>query len=259
MIKKLGHSVIEKIKDLHYVVGYIGKLILASFLFVSRGKASRKILIMQLLFTYVEALPICSFLAVAIGTSVVFLGTTFLASLGQAKLTYDLLVLIVVRELGPLLIAFVVTARSATAIATEISSMIVGHEIEAYIASGVDPIGHLAAPRFIAVTLSLFFLTIYFSIFGLIAPAIVVQFISTTEFSEYFNALFMALTVKDVIIAIIKSLIFGMIISGSATYYGFKAGHASTEIPLAGLHAVGKAFSFCIIADVLISVMYYVF
>ena len=259
MIKQLGQSVIKKFSDFGYMLGYMGKLISASLLFASRGKASRKILIMQLLFTYVEALPICGVLAVGIGTAVVFLGNSFLASLGQSKLTYDLLVLIVVRELGPLLIAFVVTARSATAIATEISSMVVGHEIEAYIAAGVDPIGHLAAPRFIAVTLSLFFLTIYFSIFGLIAPAIVVQFISTTNIGEYFNALFKALSVRAILISVIKSVIFGMVISGSATLYGFNAGQASTEIPLAGLHAVSKAFTLCILADVFITVLSYVF
>ena len=161
--------------------------------------------------------------------------------------------------MGPVLIAFVVTARSATAIATEISSMVVGHEIEAYISCGVDPISHLAAPRFIAVTLSLFFLTIYFSIFGLMAPAIAVQFISTTDIAEYFNMLFRALSVKVIFISLIKSIVFGMIISASATLYGFNAGQASTEIPLAGLHAVSKTFSLCIIADAFITVLSYVF
>lgn len=259
MIKQLGKSIRTKISDFDYMIGYLGKLIIASFFFASRGKASRKILIMQLLFTYVEALPICGVLAVGIGTSVVLLGNSFLASIGQAKLTYDLLVLIVMRELGPLLIAFVVTARSATAIATELSTMVVGHEIEAYIAAGVDPISHLAAPRFIAVTLSIFFLNIYFSIFGLMAPAIVVQFISTTNIAEYFNSLFRAISVETIIISIIKSLVFGMIISGAATLYGFNAGHATTEIPLAGLHAVSKAFVYCIISDVFITVLSYVF
>lgn len=259
MIKQLGKSVRNKISEFNYMVGYLGKLISASFFFTSRGKASRKILIMQLLFTYVEALPICGILAAGIGTAVILLGNSFLTSIGYAKLTYDLLVLIVMRELGPLLIAFVVTARSATAIATELSSMVVGHEIEAYIASGVDPISHLAAPRFLGVTFSLFFLNIYFSIFGLMAPSIVIQFISTTSIAEYFNNLFQALTIKSILISVLKSIIFGMIISGSATMYGFNAGHASTEIPIAGLKAVGKAFIYCIIADVFITVLYYVF
>lgn len=258
MLKELGFSVRSKISDFFYTIGYTGKLFKASFSF-ARQKASRKILTMQLLFTYVEALPICAILAVAIGTSVIALGNTVLTSLGQGKITYDLLVLIVTRELGPLLIAFVVTARSATAIATEISTMVVNHEIEAYISIGIDPIKHLAAPRFIGVTFSLFFLNIYFSIFGLVAPAIVVQFISTTNMGDYFNNLFQSLSIKAIVISLVKSLVFGMVISIDATMFGFNAGRASTEIPMAGLHAVSNAFLYLILADVFITVLSYAF
>ncbi len=259
MVEELGRSIRNKFKDFHYTIGYIGKLVSASILFVSRGKTSRKILIMQLLFTYVEALPICAILSVGIGTAIVLLGNSVLVSIGQAKLTYDLLVLAITRELGPLLIGFVVTARSATAIATELASNVINHEIEAYISVGIDPISHLAAPRFLGVTFSLFFLNIYFSIFGLIAPAVVIQFISTTSMNDYFSNLFIALKVKDIFISILKSLIFGMIISSTATLYGFNAGRASTDIPLAGLNAVTKSFILTILADVFITVMSYIF
>lgn len=258
MVAEFGHSIRQKIADFFYMIGYLGKLITASVLFVKRGKASRKILTMQLLFTYVEAMPICCFLAAAIGSSILLLGTTFLASIGQEKLTYDLLVLLIMRELGPILIAFIVTARSATAIATEISTMVVRHEIEAYISVGIDPISHLAAPRFLGVTFSMFFLNIYFSIFGLIAPGLIIQFISTTSLYEYFVNLFQSISLKIILISVIKSLAFGMIISGSATLYGFSAGRASTEIPLAGLRAVSKAFLFIILGDVFITLLSYI-
>lgn len=258
VIQELGSTVRSKFSEIFYMIGYAGKLFKASFSF-ARQKASRKILTMQLLFTYVEALPICAILAVAIGTAVIVLGNTVLTSLGQAKLTYDLLILIVTRELGPLLIAFVVTARSATAIATEISTMVINHEIEAYISVGIDPITHLAAPRFIGVTLSLFFLNIYFSIFGLIAPAIVVQFISTTNIGDYFNNLFQSLSIKVIVISLIKSIVFGMVISIDATMFGFSTGHASTEIPMAGLRAVSTAFLYIILTDVFITVLSYAF
>lgn len=257
MVSALGHSIILRIKDFLYMIGYLGKLITASFFFAKRGKTARKILTMQLLFTYVEALPICCFLAAGIGSSVVMIGNTFLTALGQDKLKYDLLVLLIMRELGPILIAFIVTARSATAIATEISTMVVRHEIEAYISIGIDPISHIAAPRFLGVTFSLFFLNIYFSLFGLLCPAIIIQFVSTTSISDYIMNLFMALDLKIILISILKSLVFGMIISGSATLYGFSAGRASTEIPMAGLRAVSKAFFYIIIADVFITVLSY--
>lgn len=257
MVSALGHSLINKVKEFLYMTGYLGKLIAASFLFAKRGKTARKILTMQLLFTYVEALPICCFLAAGIGSSVFMIGNSFLTALGQGKLKYDLLVLLIMRELGPILIAFIVTARSATAIATEISTMVVRHEIEAYISIGIDPISHIAAPRFLGVTFSLFFLNIYFSLFGLICPALIIQFISTTSISDYMMNLFLSLDLKIILISILKSLVFGMIISGSATLYGFNAGRASTEIPLAGLRAVSKAFLYIIIADIFITVLSY--
>ena len=257
MVSALGHSLINKVKEFLYMTGYLGKLIAASFLFAQRGKTARKILTMQLLFTYVEALPICCFLAAGIGSSVFMIGNSFLTALGQGKLKYDLLVLLIMRELGPILIAFIVTARSATAIATEISTMVVRHEIEAYISIGIDPIAHIAAPRFLGVTFSLFFLNIYFSLFGLICPALIIQFISTTSISDYIRNLFLSLDLKIILISILKSLVFGMIISGSATLYGFSAGRASTDIPLAGLKAVSKAFLYIIIADVFITVLSY--
>ncbi len=259
MVKEFGRSIRTKVENLLYSLGYLGRLIVASLMFTSRGKTARKILIMQLLFTYVEALPICAILAVVIGTAVVFMGTTFLASLGQAKLTYDLLVIIVTKELGPLLVAFIVTARSATAIATELSTMVVNQEIEAYISVGIDPIVHLAAPRFLGVTFSVFFLNLYFSIFGLIAPSIVIQFISTTSIAEYIKGLFTVLSLRTILISIIKSLVFGMIISGCATLYGFSTGRASTDIPMAGLKAVSKSFIYLIVAYVFITVITYIF
>lgn len=253
-----GRKLINKVLSVGYALGYIGKLLVSGLTFIRRGKASRKILVMQLLFTFVEALPICAILAVGIGTSIVLMGNAFLVSIGQPQLTYQLLVIVVMRELGPILIAFVVTARSATAIATEISSMVVNHEIEAYISVGVNPIDHLAAPRLLGVTLSLFFLNIYFSIFGLMAPSIVIQFISTTSIADYFDYLFQAITIRVILISVIKSVLFGMIISSCATYYGFNAGRASTEIPLAGLHAVSKAFIMIIVADVFITLLSYI-
>ena len=257
MFSTLGHSVIQKVREFLYMTGYLGKLITASFLFAKRGKTARKILTMQLLFTYVEALPICCFLAAGIGSSVFMIANSFLTALGQGKLKYDLLVLLIMRELGPILIAFIVTARSATAIATEISTMVVRHEIEAYISIGIDPISHIAAPRFLGVTFSLFVLNIYFSLFGLLAPAVIIQFVSTTSISDYIRNLFLSLDLKIILISVLKSIVFGMIISGSATLYGFSAGRASTDIPLAGLRAVSKAFLYIIIADVFITVLSY--
>jgi len=245
------------LSSVFYNLGFFARLLKGVGSFIRRGQAARKILIMQILFTFVEALGISSLLAVGIGAAVIIIGIPFLASLSQDRLIYSLLITIITRELGPLLMAFIIIARSATAIATEIAGMVISHEVEAYISIGVDPIEYLAVPRFIGVTVSLFMLNIFFNIFGLAGSYAVAQFFTPLPASVYFGNLLENLTLPDLFICIIKSIGFGMIISMVAITRGFAVERASTEIPVAGLKAVGAAFGWCIIMSILFSALYY--
>jgi phospholipid/cholesterol/gamma-HCH transport system permease protein len=212
---------------------------------------------MQILFTCIEALGVSSLLALGIGAAVNIVGIPFLTGISQERLIYPLLITIITRELGPLLTAFIIIARSATAIATEMAGNVISHEVEAYISIGIDPIEHLAVPRFLGVTISMFLLNIYFSIFGLAGSFLVAQIFNPMPASVYFGNLIQAMTVEDIFISIIKSLSFGMITSIVALISGFAVERASTEIPVAGLKAVSSSFGWCILIDILLSALYY--
>jgi phospholipid/cholesterol/gamma-HCH transport system permease protein len=212
---------------------------------------------MQILFTFVDAMGISTLLALGIGAAVTVIGIPFRARLGQERMIYPLLITIITRELGPLLTAFIIIARSATAIATEMASMVISHEVEAYISIGVDPIEHLAVPRFLGVTISLFLLNVYFSIFGLVGSFAVAQLFNAMPASMYFDYILQYLTLPDILVSIVKSISFGMIISLMAIMQGMAVDRASTEIPVAGLRAVGNSFLWCILVDILISAVYY--
>jgi phospholipid/cholesterol/gamma-HCH transport system permease protein len=240
-----------------YTMGFFSRTLKGVGAFVLRGKASRKILIMQILFTFVDALSISTLLAVGIGAAVNVIGIPFLSGLGQGKMIYPLLITIISRELGPLLTAFIIIARSATAIATEMATMVISHEVEAYISVGVDPIEHLAVPRFLGVSVSLFLLNIYFSIFGLAGSFLVAQLFNPLPPAMYFTYLLENLALHDIILTSIKSVSFGMIISVMAILRGLGVERASTEIPVAGLRAVGSSFLWVILADIVISALFY--
>jgi phospholipid/cholesterol/gamma-HCH transport system permease protein len=212
---------------------------------------------MQILFTFVQALGISALLSLGIGAAVNIIGIPFLTGISQSKLIYILLIIIITRELGPLLAAFIIIARSATAIATEMAGMVISHEVEAYISIGIDPIEHLAVPRFLGVTISMFLLNIYFSILGLAGSFAVAQIFNAMPASVYFGELLQYLTIQDILISIIKSLAFGMVTSMVAITQGFAVERASTEVPVAGLKAVSAAFGGCIIVDLLLSAVYY--
>lgn len=255
MLKKIGSDVINYFSSLPYLLGYIGRTFASSTAFLRRVKAARKVLIMQLLFTFIEALPIIAVISVALGSALYIVGNSFLISIGQGSLIYSLLPLVVMRELGPVLVAFVVTARSATAIATELGGMVTSHQIESFVSCGIDPIDYLVAPRFLGVTFSVFFLTLYFSFCGLLGPAVVSFFIDPSSAAVYLPNLFKTVSIFTVFTSIVKSLVFGMVISITATYYGFNVERASTEIPIAGIQAVTKSFFGIIVADVVIIVL----
>jgi phospholipid/cholesterol/gamma-HCH transport system permease protein len=240
-----------------YTLGFLAKTLKGVGAFIFRGKASRKILVMQILFTFVDALGISALLAIGIGAAVNIIGMPYLTMLGQQKMIYQLLIIIITRELGPLLGAFIIIARSATAIATEMATMVISHEVEAYVSVGVDPIEHLAVPRFLGVTISLFLLNVFFSIFGLAGSFAVAQLFNPLPASIYFNYLLEDLSIGDILVSSIKSISFGMIISIMAIMRGFGVERASTEIPVAGLRAVGSSFLWVIIVDIIICILFY--
>lgn len=255
MLKKLGNIVINDFLTLPYLFGYIGRIFISSTAFLKRVKAARKVIIMQLLFTFIEALPIIVVLSVSLGTAIYILGYSFLLSIGQGNMIYSLLPLIIVREMGPILVAFVVTARSATAIATELGGMVTSHQIESFVSCGIDPIDYLVVPRFLGVTLSVFFLNLYFSFCGLFGPALISQFVSSVSTYGYITNLLKTVELFTIVISLIKSLLFGMIISITATYYGFNVERASTEVPIAGIQAVSKSIVGIILADVFVIII----
>jgi phospholipid/cholesterol/gamma-HCH transport system permease protein len=250
-------SPISSLQSIFYDLGFFAKTLKGVGGFLKRTRASYKILIMQILFTFVQAMSISTLLALGIGAVVNVIGVPMLTKFNQQQLIYPLLITIITLELGPLLTAFIIIARSATAIATEIAGMVISHEVEAYISVGVDPIEHLAVPRFLGVTTSVVLLNIYFSVFGLAGSFMVAQLFNRMPAAHYFNNLLLHLDIRDVVISLIKSVAFGTIISVGAVIKGFSVERATTEVPVAGLRAVSSAFVLCIVASILLSALYY--
>ncbi len=257
MLERIGRATLRGLGEISYALGFFAQVLRESLLFFRRKQVGFKVLVMQILFTGYEALRISAVLAMAIGAAIILIGSSLLAEFGQSKLMYDLLIIVITRELGPLLTAFIVIARSGTAIATELGGMVVAHEIEAYVAVGVNPISFLAAPRLLGVVASMMLLDVYFNLFGLAGSFAVVQLIKPIAFDEYFRNLLGALAVGDLLMGLLKSLVFGVIIAVVSLYRGFGVERASTEVPVAGIRAVGSSFMLCIVADVVLTAAKY--
>ncbi len=257
MIQKIGSSIIKSFQDFTYASGFFFSILKESFFFLRQKHVGVKVLTMQILFTGFEALSVISLLGAALGVVIIVQGLSILPQFGQGDLIYSILVAVITKELGPMLTAFIIIARSGTAISTELGNMVVSHEIEAYISVGIDPISYLVVPRFLGVTISIMLLNLYFNVSGLIGSFFISQFIKQVTFMEYFRGLLSVLRPSIIFSSFFKSFIFGIIISFAATYNGFKVQGATTEIPQVVIKSVGQGFTLCIIADAIITTLSY--
>ncbi len=251
-INQLGNKILNNIKEFAYISGFFLKTVRESFFFIKQKHIGYKVLVMQILFTGFEALGIVSLIGASLGVVIIIQGLKLFSQFGSGDLIYKILVVVITKELGPMLTAFIIIARSGTAISTELGNMVVSHEIEAYVATGIDPISYLVVPRFLGVTISLVILNLYFNISGLVGSYFIAQFIQQVTFMEYFRNLLFQLKPVIIFSSLFKSIIFGMIISITATYNGFKVEGSTTEIPVVAIHSVAQGFTLCIIADAII-------
>ena len=254
---RIGGSLRRRAGEFLYGFGFFLNVVKEAALLFRRRQVGFRVLVNQILFTGVEALRISAVTAVAIGAAIHLIGTSLLAEFGQSRVMYTMLIIVITRELGPLLTAFIVIARSGTAIATELGGMVVAHEIEAYVSVGVNPIAYLAAPRFLGVVVSMLVLNVYFNLFGLLGSFAVVQLIKPIGIEEYFRNLVAVLRPGDLGMGLLKALVFGVILSVVALYRGFSVERSSTEVPVAGIRAVGSSFMLIIGADVALTAMQY--
>lgn len=240
-----------------YALGYFGALLKGCVRFWRRQHSSRRILVMQIFFTGVEALGTIALISLGIGAVIILQGISLLPQFGAQGLMYTLLILIITRELGPLLTAFIIAARSGSAITTEIGNMVVTHEVEAYIASGINPVSHLGVPRLLGVLTSMLALNIYFNIFGLLASYFVVLIFQSLPFDEYIGNLIAAVRPWDLVSPLLKCTAFGLIIGTVSTYYGFKVEQSVTEVPQKTIRSIARSIVLCIAANIVITILSY--
>src|SRR6516162_5735111 len=108
-----------------------------------------------------QLLPMFLFIAAALGLLVIGQSVSWLTRVGAINYLGVIMVIVVVRELGPLSAALLVLARVGTANVIELGTSRALGEVEALEALGIDPVHYLVVPRVIGMATGIFALTIY--------------------------------------------------------------------------------------------------
>ena len=199
----------------------------------------RLVLLRQIYFTGVQALGILAPIALLSGALVI---TQAVALMGaDSEMVLRVLVWVVVRELGPLIAAILIIARSTPAIATELALMKTHHELDHLRRMGVPEQDYLIVPRIVGVTLSVVALSFYFQIIAILGGMGVSALYQQSSFIELLDEFLAVMQASDLVRTFVKSAFFGIAIAAIACFHGLAVQKAITEVPQAAIRAVMRS------------------
>ncbi len=125
-----------------------------------------------------------------------------------------------VRELGPVLTALMVTGRVGSGMAAELGSMVVTQQIDALRVLGTDPVRKLVAPRIVAGVVMVPVLTVLSDMLGIFGAGLISIFNLKLSWEYYWRTVGNALGVNDVVMGLVKPVVFGFILATVGCYMG---------------------------------------
>ena len=204
-------------------------------------------------------MPMFVFVALALGFLVIGQTVSALAKVGATNYLGSTMVIVIVRELGPLLTAVLVLARVGTANVIELGTARALGEVEALEAMGIDPVHYLIVPRVIGMALGVFALTVYLVI-GALASGYLFAFLQDVPLTpgDYFKQIAEALDWLDFALLALKTMAFGFFIAIVTCYHGLAQPLRLEDVSRVAVRAVTQGIVVCVLIDAVFIVLYLV-
>jgi phospholipid/cholesterol/gamma-HCH transport system permease protein len=215
----------------------------------------REVLWRQIYFGAVRAAPFTLLLALLVAFAVAAQSPYSAAAGGDVLGT--VLVATLVRELAPLLAAWIVIARSGTAIAAELAAMRIEGEVDALLGMGIDPFEYLVVPRVVGTAAAVASLTAIFLAFALGASALLSPLLGGPSPRILLDHVAGALRPADAVALAAKVVVPGMAIAAVACHEGLAATRSTTRIPPAVTAAGVRAFTLVFVWNTLVTALLY--
>lgn len=221
-----------------YVLGGLARFALRAL--GAAGRLSRtgrwvtlRVLINQIRFTALQAVGLVTLLAAILSFLVIAQTSRQLGAVAP-NFFGTIMVVAVIRELGPLLTALIVVSRSGTAIAAEMATNRVLGEVTALEAMGIDPYIYLVLPRMLGAIVSVACLMVLFDGVALVSGYIGANAGSGgMSIRHYSDIVLSTLSAKDVWLTVAKGITFGAAVALFCSYHGLAVKAGPTEIPQA--------------------------
>ena len=219
------------------------------------NRASFHTFVSQVLFSGVDALPIMSLLALTAGAAMTSQAILTLQMVGERAEIIDLVVRVVVFEVGTILTAIVLLGRTGSAICVDLGNMKLNRELTGLEMLGINLNHFLVTPRILAAAVAQMVLAIYVAVLAIVAGIALLAWLQHGGYWSYLPAIALALHPFDLLIFLGKNRLFGLVIGGVACYRGFQVGQSRTELPQQTQQAIVYGLTLILIMNALFMVL----
>jgi phospholipid/cholesterol/gamma-HCH transport system permease protein len=211
----------------------------------------------QMVFIGVRAAPMVALTAFSVGVTLAMQAAHSLQQLGAEIYVPDLVMVTLLREMGPVLIAVIVIGRSGSAVAAEIGTMRVSEEIEALEVMAINPIQYLVVPRFLAMLVMLPVLTIFGNYIGVLGGWAVCRFALSFNTAGYIMRALESADTWDLYSGIIKSVVFAWIVITIACNAGLHVDGGAEGVGQATTASVVQALLVMLVTNALLTALFF--
>jgi phospholipid/cholesterol/gamma-HCH transport system permease protein len=228
-----------------------------AFLLIFRKKQLPK-LVQQVYYIGASSTPIILLVGLFTGMVLSLQSYHALIRFGAEGSLGTLVALSLIRELGPVLTAIMITARAGSAITAEIGIQRISEQIDALDTMRIDPLRYLVSPRIAASIISFPLLTAVFDLIGILGGYITGVVLLGVNSGIYFYRIQASVDLKDITDGFIKAIVFGVIVSTICCYQGYFAhmradSHGAKAVGLSTTSAVVISCVLILVADYVVT------
>lgn len=200
------------------------------------------------------SLPVVGMTAIFSGAALAQQTFTAGARFNATSTVPAIVVLGIVRELGPVLVGLMVAGRVSSAMAAELGTMRVTEQLDALSTLRTDPHRYLIAPRLIAALIATPLMVLVANAIGIFGGYFVAVYKLDFNAVNYLETTRQFLTATDLQMALVKSAFFGFFIALMGCYHGFHTQGGAAGVGRATTDAVVSAFILILLSNLLITV-----
>jgi phospholipid/cholesterol/gamma-HCH transport system permease protein len=165
----------------------------------------------------------------------------------------------IIREIGPVMTALVFAGRAGSGMASELGSMILGHQVDTLRVFGVDPVKKLVTPRILSSLIMLPALTVVGDTFSILGGYYIAVSVGHQSGAVYWSSIRGVLDFENVLSGFIKPFVFGYLIACTSCYMGLSTKGGAIGLRRSTTRAVVISFIIIIVADfILTRLLFYV-